>query len=205
LTGLVRLGRPRVGRVIDAVVRAFARDPIWVAMFPDPTERARGTRELFGFILRYAAEAGEVWVPGGYEGAALWLDDRSAEATGWPALRAGALLIPFRVGFSSLRLLGGMGRTISMLRQQNCPGPHRYLGMLGIAPEHQGRGLGTRLLEPMLERCDRDGLPVWLETETERNKGFYQRFGFEVRSEFPAPGLGVRMWGMRREPATARR
>jgi ribosomal protein S18 acetylase RimI-like enzyme len=36
--------------------------------------------------------------------------------------------------------------------------PHWNLETLGIVPEAQGRGLGTRLLVPGLARADRDAL-----------------------------------------------
>jgi hypothetical protein len=34
----------------------------------------------------------------------------------------------------------------------------------------------------------------------ERNVAFYQKSGFEVRSEQVIPDLGVRLWAMIREP-----
>lgn len=200
MADLKRLDRSQVGLVTDAVVRAFERDPIWVAMFPDPARRASGTRALFGFMLRYGALRGEAWATGGFEGAAVWLDDSAAGVGGWAALRAGALALPFRVGMGVMARMAGMGRAVTGLRDECCPKPFRYLAMLGIAPGHQGRGLGSALMRPMLERCDREGLPTWLETETERNVGFYRGFGFEVARELVVPGLEVKLWGMKREP-----
>jgi GNAT superfamily N-acetyltransferase len=39
---------------------------------------------------------------------------------------------------------------------------HFYLPFVGVAPESQGRGLGTALMGPVLEKCDREGyLPIW--------------------------------------------
>jgi len=42
--------------------------------------------------------------------------------------------------------------------------PHRYVYLVGVEPEHQGRGLGSALIRAGLEACDRDGLPADLES-----------------------------------------
>lgn len=72
--------------------------------------------------------------------------------------------------------------------------------MLGVEPVSQGKGIGSRLLEPMLRRLDQDDFPCYLETDRERNLGFYRRFGFQVRREGFVPGGGPAFWTMVREP-----
>ena len=58
--------------------------------------------------------------------------------------------------------------------------PHWYLEVLSVRPEHQRQGLGSRLVTPILERADRDGLACYLETADPDNVDFYQRFGFDI-------------------------
>jgi GNAT superfamily N-acetyltransferase len=76
---------------------------------------------------------------------------------------------------------------------------HWYLEALGERSAHQGQGIGTRLLEPVLATCDADRLPAYLDTATERNLVFYQRLGFQVHEEFDL-GNGPHIWTMWREP-----
>ena len=42
----------------------------------------------------------------------------------------------------------------------------------------QSRGLGARLLWPVLERCDHERLPAYLESTNPRNVPFYESLGF---------------------------
>ena len=70
--------------------------------------------------------------------------------------------------------------------------PHYYLGGLGTDPQWQGRGLGSAVLGPVLEICDRDGVPAYLESSKETNIGFYGRHGFEVTDEVSVPDGSVR-------------
>jgi GNAT superfamily N-acetyltransferase len=76
---------------------------------------------------------------------------------------------------------------------------HLYLAVLGVDPPRQGTGLGSALLAPGLELCDRDGLPAYLETGNERNLAFYSRAGFQVTERLTLP-VGPPVWLMRREP-----
>ncbi len=64
---------------------------------------------------------------------------------------------------------------------------HWYLQMLGTEPDAQSKGLGSAILAPVLERCDREGERVYLESSKERNIPFYARHGFAVTEEIQVP------------------
>jgi GNAT superfamily N-acetyltransferase len=76
---------------------------------------------------------------------------------------------------------------------------HYYLFVTGTRPEWQGRGLGSSLMAPVLEMCDRDRVPAYLEATSERNKQLYRRHGFDVTDEIPLRD-GPTMWPMWRSP-----
>jgi ribosomal protein S18 acetylase RimI-like enzyme len=77
--------------------------------------------------------------------------------------------------------------------------PHHYLFLLGTRPQWQSRGIGSALMRPVLEVCDRDAMPAYLEATSEGNKGLYLRHGFEVVGEIRLPD-GPSMWPMWRAP-----
>lgn len=76
---------------------------------------------------------------------------------------------------------------------------HLYLAVLGVDPVRQDVGVGSRLLAPGLELCDRELLPASLETGKERNVSFCSRHGFRVTDRRRLPA-GPPVWLMRREP-----
>ena len=76
--------------------------------------------------------------------------------------------------------------------------PHWYLGTLGVTRSAQRRGVGAALLWRWLAGVDRDGLPAYLETDSQRNIRFYERAGFSLAGETSV--LGVRAWRMTRPP-----
>jgi len=52
-----------------------------------------------------------------------------------------------------------------------------------VDPGRRGKGDGRRVVEPILELADRDGVPTYLESSNPRNLSFYDRLGFSVLDE----------------------
>jgi ribosomal protein S18 acetylase RimI-like enzyme len=73
---------------------------------------------------------------------------------------------------------------------------HWYLSELGVRPESQGRGLGSRLMFEMLARCDRERVPAYLESSTERSRALYERHGFQTTEVIRMPRGGPPLWLM---------
>jgi GNAT superfamily N-acetyltransferase len=78
--------------------------------------------------------------------------------------------------------------------------PHWYLNVISTLPSHQGRGLGARALRPVLDRCDAERMPAYLESSNPRNMTLYRRHGFEeVLDPIDLPD-GPSLYPMWREP-----
>jgi len=60
---------------------------------------------------------------------------------------------------------------------------HWHLGPVGVLPSQQGKGIGTKLLSRFCQEVDACLSPAYLETDTDKNVRFYERFGFEVVKE----------------------
>ena len=189
-------------RLADALARAFQDDPGWSHLLPDPSDRTRRLRLFFETELSGIALAqGLVWTTEEVVGAAVW-----APPEGWrvpitatlretpPMLRVFGRHLPLALR-SRLRMEG---------RHPRKP-PHWYLAFMGVAPEWQGRGLGTALMQPALEILDAAGTPAYLESSTPRSRALYQRNGFEVTGEFNLPSAGPPLWQMWRDPLRADR
>ena len=54
-------------------------------------------------------------------------------------------------------------------------------------------------MTPVLERCDRDGVPAYLEATSDRNRPLYERHGFRAHGAIPLPD-GPLLWRMWRDP-----
>ena len=186
-------------RIVACLSRAFEDDP--VSRFLFPRDRSRLSR-LVGFyreVIRSTLPEGVVYTDPAVRGAAIWRAPSPPTVGRMRALRDGLrmLLVLRRAVSRALQL----EQAISTARPRE---PHWYLAILGTEPSHQGRGVGSALIEPVLRRCDSEGLPAYLESSKEENIPFYQRHGFRVTQVLTIPD-GPTLWSMRRDPRTLNR
>ena len=182
--------------IAAALARAFDDDPMTAWVFPDEATRRRHLARFFAAYLRkIVLRHDEVYTTPDDAGAALW------EPPGcWQVgIRGQLRLLPAMVGLLGRRL-PTVGRGWALIESRHPRQPaHWYLATLGTEPARQGHGVGSALMGPVLERCDQEGVPAYLESSKESNLAFYARFGFEVTGEIDVPD-GPRLWPMWREP-----
>ena len=175
---------------------AFANNPATSWTFRDDSTREGKLQRSFTDYLRHIwLPRGECWTTDALDGAALWLPPGRWEIPVGVQLR----LAPKVLATARLEVVRLM-RFLNLVEQRHPHEPHWYLAMLGVDPDRQGRGFGSHLMQPVLERCDENGDAAYLETDTERNVQLYERHGFKVTEEFPLPGGGPPIWLMWREP-----
>jgi len=76
-----------------------------------------------------------------------------------------------------------------------------YLSIVGILPEFQGKGFGSKLIKSVLKKTDAIKAPTYLETFTSRNMSFYNRLGYQEIESFYEPTTKAEYWLMAREPS----
>jgi GNAT superfamily N-acetyltransferase len=72
--------------------------------------------------------------------------------------------------------------------------PHVHLGPIGVAPDAQGQGIGTALMQRYVEYLNQERSPGYLETDRPENIEFYKKFGFVVQREEQL--IGTPTWYM---------
>jgi ribosomal protein S18 acetylase RimI-like enzyme len=186
-----RVRRAEVDVLAEVLRRAFEDDPLtrWIW----PRYRARPPRRWFRARLRFLLEHEECYTTADLAGAGLW-----APPPAWQVSRrelwAWAPSIP-----SFVPRFPRVMRGFSMMDERHPEEPHFYLAVLGTDPSRQGQGIGSALMRPVLEACDREGVPAYLESTRERNVDFYGRHGFRVSEEIRMP-KGPPVWLMWRDP-----
>lgn len=94
-----------------------------------------------------------------------------------------------------------VGLALTNIERKHPSNPeHWYLAVVGTDPAAQGQGLASKVLSPVLDQCDRDGVAAYLESSKESNIAYYSRLGFRVTAEHRLP-RGPSVWAMWREPA----
>ena len=76
---------------------------------------------------------------------------------------------------------------------------HWHLGPIGVLPDYQGKGIGSKLLRRFCQEVDACLAPAHLETDELQLVPFYEKFGFELVAESEI--FGVKNSFMWRAPA----
>ena len=194
-----RVAREELGPASAVLARAFTDQPLMSFLLGPGRGRERA--------LIFRAEAGDaldagcveaVRVDGRLGAVAIWLAP-GAHPVSWgrmarmlPAWGAAALLHP--------RAVPRLVRAPPALDALHPAEPHWFLSLLGCDPALWGRGLGAALVEHGLRRAAADGVPVHLDTDSERNVAWYERFGFTVTEQIHVMPGAPPSWGMLARP-----
>ena len=75
-----------------------------------------------------------------------------------------------------------------------------YLFAIGTRDAGRGKGIGTALMQEVLQHCDSEGIPAYLENSNEKNLTFYQGHGFKVQKKLYVAKDSPPLWTMWRDP-----
>jgi ribosomal protein S18 acetylase RimI-like enzyme len=186
-----------VPALIEVLSAAFDTDPVMNWFIRQDGRRDAAFRRFFDLALRrLTLPQGEVYTTADQLAAACWTPPGSCGASIFSQI---LLLAEY------FRICGGdrflkVTRAFAPLQVRHPHRPHFYLFFLGVMPASQRLGLGSAFLQSMLERCDAERIPAYLENSNQRNLPLYRRHGFEVRERFQLAPDGPPLWLMWREP-----
>jgi N-acetylglutamate synthase-like GNAT family acetyltransferase len=185
---------PALKRVL---ARAFDDDPLvnWL-VFQDGQRLARIERFFTISLERFARPYDQIYTTPELNGAALWIPPGK-----WGGnLLQQLLALPDLMRITGPRHLLTKIKAIQAVEKIHPATAHYYLITLGVEPHFQRKGIGSVLLQPILQLCDEQQIPAYLETAKEQNLSFYARHGFQVREIIKMPQAGPTLWTMWRDP-----
>ena len=195
--GIRRVGTDSVTALAEITADAFRDDPFnrWLFGGFEPMQRT------------FANLARHIYAPNGFcqilnEGG------EGLAATMWlmPGHKPNASPIGMLKTYSGLFASGGWGALMrgkaagDAMARHHPAEPHVYLFTVGVTSAGRGKGLGRRLIEPVLDACDRTGTMAYLENSNPANQRFYASLGFERVELFHAAPESPPLEAMQRLP-----
>lgn len=186
LEGLIRLSRRDGARAAAVLAEAFADDPVFEHLMPEPQSRRRAVDAVMRvFVSTMMLSCDAYATSGGMEGVLFVTFPGRRGFSLWsvPAL-AQSLLLPFRLArhvplgamLKRARLLSKP--TSEMRRRVKALGRHVHVDMIAVAERYRGQKFMSRMMRAVLSEAARRGERCVLETETETNERIYRHFGF---------------------------
>lgn len=164
--------------VFATLTLAFTNDPPNRWVYPEPADYLKFFPRFAQALGGAALANGTAFANGDLTGVALWLAPDAA-----PDEKAMGRLIEESVAADKQADLAAVIEQMVALHPEE---PHWYLPFIGVDPARHGQGIGTALLRPVLERCDAERLPAYLESTNPRNRTLYERLGFAAIGEIKA-------------------
>lgn len=188
--------RADLAAVGGSLARAFATDPVWQWLVPSSRRFQQRASQLMRSVVQMHLSTDSVWTTAGAGATGVWAPPKKFRTPASQFVRVAHRFVP-AAGVAGMRRFAAVA-TLDDLHPSE---PHWYLALLGTDPAHQGRGLGSAVMQPGMAAADAAGVGCYLESSKESNIAFYRRHGFEVIGTHDiSGGAGPRVWLMWRDP-----
>ncbi len=154
----------------------------------DRQERIRG---LMDYSFSVCNTFGDIWIADDNQACALVLYPDKKRTT----LNAISWDVSLALSVIGLGRIGQVLARESKIKSYHPKEPFSYLWFIGVPPEQQGMGKGSRLLDEVIQESEERTRPIYLETSVDRNLPWYKHHGFEI---FQTLDLTYRLYMLRR-------
>ncbi|WP_446470927.1 GNAT family N-acetyltransferase [Xenorhabdus stockiae] len=180
-------------RCIQTLTRAFDGYSLARHFLAEDGHQQRVQRYLEAFLRKVGMAVGHVWATNDGTAVSIWTAPGIEDAA--------SVFISLSLEFEKIagERANIMQASEAVMAKKRPDFPCWFLGVVAVDPDFQGKGLSRAVIEPGLERAEREGFPVFLETSNEKNVRIYERLGFEVTAEYPLPFNGPMMYAMLRK------
>lgn len=167
--------------ILDILTRSFDDNNSVNYVVKQDRNRIGRIRNLMDYSFNVCNKFGEVWISDDQQACALILLPDKKRVT------FRTLHWDLKLAFAAI----GLGRVSNVLRREamikaNHPKePIAYLWFIGVNPQTQGRGVGSALIQEVIQECEKKKRPIYLETSMQKNLPFYKKFGFEIFHSLP--------------------
>lgn len=159
----------------EIITRSFQADPHlnWLLEF---SPRKDKLSVLVRYVIEEAFSHGYIYMTKDNLGVAIWKTN-SKEKFSFELVRRNLSFL-FKMGIKCVV------RNLKSLEDTNRHFPKDsdfyYLCMIGVHPQAQGKGLASKLMNPVIEMCNNLQIPIFLETGNEKNVELYTKKGFRL-------------------------
>ncbi len=206
-----KLEPAEIGATAALLAKAMDDDPGYRFLFPRQRDRPAGLEDFFARHLRTHLPYRCTYV--GLIGPAVVATVTMRPPGGvsisvWTMIRRGLLPFALAHGHRAVQRLLTLKDTYDAIETRLARGERHWLvHMMAVDPSRQGKGLGSHLLNRVLDtavgtRAADGAPPVVLTTHKQRNVLFYQRAGFAVERLEDVSLMGdapYSVWSMRRQ------
>lgn len=191
---MTRANRTDKNLVVDILTKSFDDNQSVNYIVQQDSKRPERIRALMDYSFEVCHSFGEVFLSDDRKACALVLFP-DQKRTSLKSILLDVKLILSCVGISNIKKALTRESKIKNLQPK---GLMYYLWFIGVDPQHQNAGAGTKLLNEVIEDAKIHKRSIYLETSTLKNIPWYKKFGFDIYNELD---LGYNLFFLKRELA----
>ncbi len=178
--------------VVDILTVSFETNKSVNYIVKQDKKRVKRIRSLMNYSFEVCYSFGEVFLSDDNKACALVLyPDR--KKTTFKSILEDIKLLFNSIGLSNI---GKAMKREAAIKKIQPNVPMYYLWFIGVDPNSQGTGIGTQLMNEVIEDSKVKSRPIYLETSTQRNLPWYKKFGFDVYSDLD---LSYKLYFLKRD------
>lgn len=118
----------------------------------------------------------------------------------WKYIKAGGLGLIASIGFKTAKKMANFEKFAMEIKNKYAKPGCWYLYVFVTMPDFRGKGLGSKIMRPMLDYLDEHKQDCYLETLLPVNVEIYKKYGFELKEEIKVPNTNLTLYAMLRNP-----
>ena len=159
-------------KTVNTLKYAFVNDPILRWAWPDEIQYINHFDDYVKAFAGNSFENSSAYVTDNYHGAALWFSPGSE-----PDEKAIHIFLKNTLPEKNIEPAFDI---IEQMGNHHPKKPHWYLALLGVIPLQQNKGIGSALLQYVLNKCDSEHALSYLEATDTKNIKLYEKYGFKI-------------------------
>ena len=165
--------------VVDILTKSFDTNQSVNYIIKQDAKRTQRVRALMDYSFEVCYLFGDVFLSDDKKACAL-ITYPDKKKTNLKSILLDVKLIFFAVGLKNIKKTLARETLINKVQPKELK---YYLWFIGVDPEYQNEGIGTILLDELIEDSEHKKRPIYLETSTLKNLPWYQKFGFQIYHE----------------------
>ena len=165
--------------VVDILTKSFNTNQSVNYIVRQDAKRVQRVRALMDYSFEVCYLFGDVFLSDDKKACAL-ITYPDKKKTNLKSILLDVKLIFFAVGLKNIKKTLARETLINKVQPKELK---YYLWFIGVDPEYQNEGIGTILLDELIEDSEHKKRPIYLETSTLKNLPWYQKFGFQIYHE----------------------
>jgi Acetyltransferase (GNAT) family len=165
--------------IVNILTDSFSQNQSVNFIIKQDKKRVERIKALMDYSFEMCFLFGEVYLSDDKKGCALILNPDKKKTT----LQSIYLDSKLVIKCLGLKNLFKAMRREAIIQKQHPNELMYYLWFIGVSIEHQHLGIGSNLLQDVINEGHRQNRDICLETSTLKNIPWYQRFGFTIYEE----------------------